>query len=124
LRDFYMAFPQGIGGASLWYAFFLTIGIILLARSPIASLQEERNSSQRIAWWLMFLLIWQTAIAGLFLPLDFVYQTILVFLAAVLIMTLISDYLFGTLNRVKSLTSVTVIFILFALVLTSARWGL
>lgn len=145
LRDFYMSFPQGIVGASLWYAFLVAILITLLVRSFVKYLSEEEETAvvlgavpvpseppearvhrahekERVALWLAFLLTWQTLIVGLFLPLDFVYQTIAVFLVAVMIIDLMPEYLFGGLTRTKVLTTITIAFILFALVLTAAHW--
>lgn len=148
LRDFYMALPQGIVGPSLWYAFLAAILITLLARSFVKYLSEEEATSavlgpvptasapietpemrmhragekERMALWLTFLLIWQTLIVGLFLPVDFIYQTVAVFLVAVIIIDLMPEYLFGGLTRAKILTTVTIVLVLFALVLTAAHW--
>jgi hypothetical protein len=126
LRNFYMAFPQGINGAALWYALLIAVFSALLIRSFVRSFRNEQtpHASERLALWLAFLFIWQMAIVGLFLPLDFVYQTIIVFLAVILAVDLIPDYLAGALARTKTLTTVTAVLVLFALVLSSARWGL
>ncbi|HEX4104194.1 MAG TPA: hypothetical protein VHZ04_01805 [Candidatus Paceibacterota bacterium] len=126
LRDFYMAFPQGISGAALWYALFTAILVALLARNLVrgGTGQGTDLGGERMALWLIFSLVWQATIVGLFLPLDFVYQMLAVFLVVILVIDLIPDYLFGTFERTKALTTITVVLILFAVILGSAQWGL
>jgi hypothetical protein len=72
--------------------------------------------------WMMFLLMWQLLIVGLFLPLDFLYQSAIVFLVAIIILDLIPQYVFGELTRIKVLATGTVLFALLVIVLSSARW--
>jgi len=70
----------------------------------------------------MFLLTWQLLIVGLFLPLDFLYQSAIIFLVAVIILDLVPQYVFGELTRRKVLATGTVLFALLVIVLSSARW--
>jgi energy-coupling factor transporter transmembrane protein EcfT len=83
---------------------------------------REARSFRRMLGWMTFLLTWQLLIAGLFLPLDFLYQSAIVFLVAVIVLDLIPQYVFGELTRVKVLATGTVLFALLVIVLSSARW--
>ena len=78
----------------------------------------------RVAAWLIFLLSTQVIIAGLFLPLDFIYQSVIVFLILVLLVDLIGEYIFGGLNRNKILGVGNMVFTLLVIILASARWWL
>jgi hypothetical protein len=90
---------------------------------PDGSAREER-SFRRMLGWLTFLLTWQLLIVGLFLPLDFLYQSAIIFLVAIIILDLIPQYDFGELTRTKVLVTGTVLFALLVIVLSSARWTL
>jgi hypothetical protein len=83
---------------------------------------REAHAFRRMLGWLTFLLTWQLLIVGLFLPLDFLYQSAIVFLVLVIILDLIPQYVFGELTRVKVLATGTVLFALLVVVLASARW--
>ncbi|HVN26608.1 MAG TPA: hypothetical protein VMT99_03085 [Candidatus Paceibacterota bacterium] len=78
----------------------------------------------RPAVWLATLLVWEFLLAALFLPLDFVYQTIAAFLGAIVVIDLVPQHLFGTLSRAKVLVTASIVFVLFVFILGSARWGL
>jgi hypothetical protein len=121
LRDFYARFNEGAGGAALCYAFLAAALIAWLMGSFIQSFHERKES---LAVWLAFLLFSQIIIVGLFLPVDFIYQSAVVFLVTVLIIDLVSDHLSGGLTRTKLLTAATALSALFVIVLGSARWGL
>lgn len=88
------------------------------------SLDRPITALARSAVWLSTALIWQFIIAGLYLPVDFVYQTVAAFLGVTLIIDLVPQYLFGESSREKILTTLSVIFVLFVFILGSARWGL
>jgi hypothetical protein len=127
VRDFYLRFAMGIGGTALLFSFIVAAAFALLLNSFVRCFREEVTESEgvaRAAIWLSFLIFWQIMIAGLFLPADFIYQSVIVFLIAVLLTDLIPEYLFGGLSRAKILTATTVTFGLFVIVLGSGRWGL
>ena len=63
-------------------------------------------------------------ITGLFLPLDFLYQAVSVFLISVLVFDLLPDHLARIGSRQKTLATVSVVFSLFVIVLASANWGI
>jgi hypothetical protein len=84
----------------------------------------ESRSFRRALGWTTFLLMWQLLIVGLFLPLDFLYQSAIVFLAAIVLLTLVPQYVFGEFSRMKALATGTVLFALLTIVAASARWVL
>jgi len=128
LRDFYMKFNEGIGGPALFYSFLTAVVLGLLMLSYMGSSHEDDAAiawpMERTAIWLSFLFLWQILIAGLFLPLDFIYQSVVVFLVVVLLIDLVPEHIFGGLSKTKTLMAASVIFALFVIVLGSARWGL
>ena len=127
LRDFYAGFNEGINGTALLYAFLVAGVLALLFRSFIGALHDEaavRRGITRTAVWLSFILLSQVLIVGLFLPLDFIYQSVLVFLVVVLLTDLVPEYLLAGFSRTRTLVAAMTIFALFVIVLGSARWGL
>lgn len=153
LRGFYQFFNEGIGGstgsggAALFYAFLVAAVIAALLRSFLGAFPEDASltasapeaagekartagvprTGRRIrnaAAWLSFLLFAQIGIVCLFLPLDFTYQAIAAFLVVVLFIDLVAEYIFAGLSRNKMLGVSSTVFILLAIVLSSARWGL
>ncbi len=127
LRAFYIHFNQGISGGAFLVAFLTSILLALLTRG-IMVLPDEgittKDNVVRIATWLSALLFMEIMVMGLFLPLDFVYQSVIVFLVATIVIDLVPQYLAATLTRTKALTTATVLFALLVIVISSARWGL
>jgi hypothetical protein len=85
---------------------------------------REARSFRRMLGWMLFLLVWQLLLVGLFLPLDFLYQSAIVFLIAAILMDLVPQYVFGELSHAKVLATGTVVFSLLVIVCASARWVL
>jgi hypothetical protein len=111
----------GAAAVSVLVTSFIKNFSIVPAVPDSAGLREAR-SFRRMLGWLTFLLTWQLLIVGLFLPLNFLYQSAIVFLVLVIILDLIPQYVFGELTRVKVLATGTVLFALLVVVLASARW--
>jgi len=127
LRDFYLRFNQGVAGTAPLFALLVAALVALLLRNYIRAFEggEERHPGlRRVSVGFSFLLFWQILMIGLFLPVDFIYQTAIVFLPIVLVVDLLPERLAGSLDRTKILTSATVIFALLVIVITSARWTL
>jgi hypothetical protein len=91
---------------------------------PATANSREARSFRRMLGGMVFLLMWQLLIIGLFLPLNFLYQSAVVFLLAVVLMDLVPQYIFGELSRRKALATGIVLFALLIIVLASARWVL
>jgi hypothetical protein len=125
-------FFLNVGGALSYQSLFDSViaawAVSLMAGSFIKNFlpgdSGEMRAPQRMLGWMIFILMWQLLIVGLFLPLDFLYQSAVVFLIAVIILDVIPQYIFGELSRVKMLATGSVIFSLLVIVLASARWGL
>ena len=79
---------------------------------------------RRASSWLIFFLMWQFLVIGLFLPLDFVYQSVLIFLVSVLLLDTLPEHVANprgvSVNRLM-VTGIT-LGVLFILVIGSARW--
>lgn len=85
---------------------------------------RDARSFRRMLGWMTFLLMWQLLLVGLFLPLDFLYQSAIVFLVAAVLIDLVPQYVFGELSRAKVLATGSVLFALLVIVAASARWVL
>lgn len=122
LRDFYLRFDGGIGGMALLCAFLTAAVLALLLKNLVSALSQDaaaRPAVQRPALWLSFLILAQVLIAGLFLPVDFISQSLVVFLIAVLFADLLPEYLSAGLTRTKILTTSMTVFSLLVIVLVS-----
>ncbi len=132
LREFYTAWNGGpFTGAVMWWVIPAAGTLALLLRSYLRYFDEDiavpdagARAVARASVWLSFLLFWQVMIAALFLPLDFVYQTVVAFLASTLIIELVPAHLMGGVAREKLLTAATAVFALLVITLASARWGM
>jgi hypothetical protein len=132
IRAFYESLGRSfIGGWSIWYAFLTAVLFGLLVRSYIESFvtggdHEPKKAWCRIVSWLSFLIIWQYLILGLLLPLDFIYQSVSIFLMSVLVIDLLPEHMLAAsgVSRERILTSSVTIGLLLFIVLASAGWSL
>ncbi len=124
LRALYVRFDEGAQGVALWYAFFVAAAIVLLLRSLARASGGTVPREEPVAFFLSFVLIVQAIIVGLFLPLDFIAQSLLVFLVAFFLIDTIPEHLAGGASRKKILVTAMVLFALATIVVGSAQWGL
>jgi hypothetical protein len=129
VRGFFLNVGGSFGWWSLLDSAVAAAAVSVLVTSFIKNFSNTPEDSapetrffRRMLGWMMFLLMWQLLIVGLFLPLDFLYQSAIVFLVAIIILDLIPQYVFGELTRIKVLATGTVLFALLVIVLSSARW--
>jgi len=129
MRGFFLNVGGSFGWWSLADSAVAAIAVSALVGSFVKNFSavpkdsaREARSFRRMLGWMTFLLTWQLLIVGLFLPLDFLYQSAIVFLVAVIILDLVPQYVFGELTRIKVLVTGTVLFALLVIVLSSARW--
>ena len=73
--------------------------------------------------WISALIIWQGIVVGLFMPLDFLYQSIIIFLLAVLVIDCSVTAAWKNLSREKILRTASFVFAVLVLVITAAPWG-
>ncbi len=83
-----------------------------------------RNQTRTVMTWLIILLSWQLIIIGLLLPLDFVYQSVIVFVAITFFYDLIAGHFFNNLFREKIFVIASVSFSILVILLASASWQL
>lgn len=126
-RLFFMEAGGDFGGLSLFYSLFVAGIFSLMLSSFITNFSDafrEARPFQRMINWISFIVMWQILIVGLFLPLDFVYQSAIAFLLSMVLIDFLPSYIFGRLSQIKALVSSSVIFILLVIIAASARWGL
>jgi hypothetical protein len=124
-REFYQSFGSGFAGGALWFASLIAALFGLLMNSFIKfTLDPEGGGIRRPAVLLSLLAVWQFLVLGLFLPLDFIYQSVIVFLIAVLVVDLVPEYCLHGPVRSKIFATSTVVFAFLVLILASARWGI
>ena len=131
VRDFFLKVGGSLGGWALLYSVIVAWAVSALVVSFIKNFSDapegfarEARPFQRVLGWMAFLLMWQLLIVGLFLPLNFLYQSAIVFLIAAILIDLVPQHMFGELSRAKVLATGTVLFSLLVIVLASARWAL
>jgi hypothetical protein len=125
IRNFFEAWT-GFGGGAFIASFFCAVLIGFLTDNIMHFFASETllpiGGMRRISGWLMALLSWQALLVGLLLPLDFVYQSIIVFVAITFFYELIIGHFFEDLSRERIFVTAGVFFSLLALLLASAPW--
>jgi hypothetical protein len=126
LRDFYQTLGNDFNGWVIWYSLLLAglMGVLIHSFIRCFSEATEQKKLAGVVGWLSFMFFWQFLILGLFLPIDFTYQSTIVFLAGALAMDLVPSYYFGELSRSKMLATSTMMFALLVIVVAAARWTL
>lgn len=108
-----------ISFTSLAIAFFY----FFLFRELADYFENSDKSKKTMVAGLGSFLIWQAVIAILFLPLNYFYQTALLFLLSVILTDLLLEYSAKKLDRRKILSDFSVFLILSSIIIASANWG-
>ncbi len=124
LRSFFLTVGGSFGLRALLYGLVAAVAISAMVASFIKNFSEAPQPFRRMLGWMTFILMWQLIIVGLFLPLDFLYQSAIIFLLAAILIDLVPQYVFGELTRAKVLATGSVLFSLLVIVAASARWTL
>lgn len=90
--------------------------------SDSPEIKISKGHFRSIATWLITLLSWQMVLVGLFLPLDFIYQSIVVFVAVTFFYELIVGYFSNDLSRGKIFVTAGIFFSIMVLLLASVSW--
>lgn len=91
----------------------------------LADYTRERSERKKlIVAALGALLIWQGASVIIFLPLNYFYQTAILFLSAIIMADLFLEYIAKKLDRRKILSDFSIFFAMASIILASANWGL
>jgi hypothetical protein len=137
-RVFYLRAGGGFGSGAIFFALIVAAVVGAFFSSFVKNFGGEKEKEdvspvpaahgrllRQVTASTVFLVVFELLIAGLFLPLDFVYQSSIVFILAALFMEFSSKHLFfGKLSRRRVLVVSSVVFVLLVIILSSARWGL
>lgn len=109
-----------------WPISFWWLGIVLVVFCLIKESADYRPEPPRRQKFLVAglgsLFIWQIGLVALFLPLNYFYQTALLFLSAVFLIDVLLDYLNSRLHRRKILTNFSIFLVLLGIIMASAKW--
>ena len=128
-REFFAAWHAGFSSGALFWVWVVAAAFGILLNAVIVARHGKEVSGRealprRIAVGTASLAVLELLMAGLFLPVDFIYQSIVAFLAAALVLDLVPAYFFGELDPRRIRTTAMAIAILFVIVLASAKWGI
>ncbi len=128
-RLFYMR--MGDAFASQWalpWAAVAAAAVAVLFSAYTANFTDPAGGGRllrRVTGFAVFFAVLEIVLAGLFLPLDFVYQSAIAFILAALLMDFAGRrILYGALDRTRVLVMGSAGFALLVVILGSARWGL
>lgn len=148
-RIFYMKVGGGLGAGAVFAALFVAVAVGVLFSSFVKIFGEEmeevengdmkkdstptsgggisarRRFLRQVISFAVFLVVFELLITGLFLPLDFVYQSSSIFILAALFVEFSNKHLFAAkLSRQRVLVVLSGAFALLVIILGSARWGI
>jgi hypothetical protein len=86
--------------------------------------KESGKKSKIFISGLGSFLLWQVAMAVLFLPLNYFYQTAILFLFSVILTDILLEYFGGKIGKRKILWDFSIFFVIAVIVLASANWEL
>ncbi len=127
---FFSNFDSWSGSGPFLYSLIIGLLVFLLNRGFLSyggdggSYSAERFRRGGILAAISGLLVSQVAIAALFLPLNYLYQSALVFLVAALALELSFDYLGGKIVRRTILANLSIFLVFVVIILGSAEWTL
>jgi hypothetical protein len=129
-RQFFFMWQSGLSSGSLVWAWIAAVafgallnGVIVARRGKEVDV-EHGERPRRAAVCVSALLLFEVLVVCLFLPVDFIYQSIIAFLAAALLLDLVPAYFFRELEPHRIRETAIVIAALLVIVLASAKWGI
>ena len=128
-REFFFAWPAGLSSGSLAWAWIIAIAFgalmngVIVARRGI-EVGDEHAYLRRAAVGIGALVVFEILVACLFLPVDFIYQSVIAFLGAALLLDLVPAYFFRELEPRRIRATAIGIAALLVIVLASAKWGI
>lgn len=129
-REFFLIWQNGISPGSLAWAWIIAImfGLlmngVIVARHGIEIDREHGRRPRRAAILASTLILFEVLVGCLFLPVDFIYQSIVAFLAAALLLDFVPAYFFRELEPRRIRMTAIGIATLLVIVLASAKWGI
>jgi len=124
IKDFFAGYG-GFNSAAFWWAFWCAAAIGLIVNNMMRFFADDvpgKGNMRTMTSWLIALLSWQCILVGLFLPLNFIYQSIIVFVAVAFFSELVLGYFWNDLSREKIFATASVFFALLVILLASAPW--
>lgn len=125
---FFSAFGDSGGFSAIVSVFLLSAVLVLLYKESLAYGQPlvitRPAGKVGIALGLWWLIVSEMSLAVLFLPVNFLYQSALLFFPSAILMGLISSHLDHAVTRQRILVNFSVAFVFFVLILGSVEWGL
>lgn len=85
---------------------------------------ESGKRKKLLVIGLSSFLVWQLALAIIFLPLNFVFASILWFVPVLLLTEIVPDYLRGTLSRQRIMSAFAAFFVVIVVILGATQWKL
>ena len=129
-REFFSAWQSGISPWALVLAWVVALafgalmnGVIVARRGKEIDDQNSRRPRRAVVG-IFALFLFEILIVCLFLPLDFMYQSIIAFLAAALLLDLVPPYFFHETEPRRIRTTSIAFAALLVIVLASAKWGI
>ena len=114
----------GIEKWNLILSFFFSVIIGLLVQNLISFFKENvferKDNLSKIIPWIIFFLSWELILAGIFIPINFIYQSIIVFIGFTFFYELIMGYFWNELSRERIFIISGIFFSLMVLFLVSA----
>lgn len=130
-REFFFVWQSGFSSGSLAWAWvvaaafgMLVNGVIVARRGKEVSDEREAVRLRRVAVSVSALILFEVLAACLFLPIDFIYQSIIAFLVAALLLDFVPAYFFRELGSRRIRTTAMALAGLLVVVLASAKWGI
>lgn len=131
---FFSRFDSGAGLAAFFYSIVLAASSFILIKGflrykpnsgeELTENEKESTIKRPLVAALVSLIIWHFSLALLFAPINFLYQSIILFVSAAILIEIIPLYLGGALTGRRIMTFSSVFFTLTVLILATARWGL
>jgi len=126
-RQFFFSWQSGLSAGSLAWAwivafvFGVLVNGVIMARRGIEVDDKEGRRPRRTAVGVATMLIFEVLVICLFLPVDFVYQSIIAFLVAALLLDFVPAYFFRELDARRIRTTAMGLAALLIVVLASAK---
>jgi hypothetical protein len=128
--EFFSVWHAGFSSLGILWAWIIAIAFGLLLNGVISprrgkEVNDEQVSARRLrhaAVGVSTLLFFETLMICLFLPVDFMYQSIIAFLAAAFLLDLVPAYFFRELDLRRVRTTAMAVFTLLVITMASATW--
>jgi hypothetical protein len=128
--EFFSAWHTGLSPWGTFWAWIVAIAFGLLLNGVISArrgkeVNDEQASDRRLrhaAAGVMALVLFETLMVCLFLPVDFTYQAIIAFLMAALLLDLVPVYFFQELDARRVRMTAVAVFVMLVIVLAAAPW--